>query len=132
MERAATNGMRTLSSISIFPTVTFHVSTNIATTEPRKAAPKGTKKLAPISPKNIPANVPSQCFFGLYQMRHFPKYRPMIFVTESPKERIIIDATAICSGKRKSTIRDPTRKKTTPRAGNRCKCFFLSKKESAR
>lgn len=91
----------------------------MAHSEARNASSQATKKRAARKPAKIPANVPSKSFLLLPLKMFFisPYFSPIIWLIESPKVRMAMDASAISLGKSCMTSSVPTKKKIIPLPG---------------
>ncbi len=92
----------------------------MAPRDARNASLQATKSKDVRKPAKIPARVPSKSFL-LLPLKMFlisPYFSPTMWLIESPKVRIAIDASAMSLSKSFMTSREPIKKKIMPRPGN--------------
>ena len=92
----------------------------MAQNEARKASCHAMNGRAAKKPAKMPASVPSNNFL-LVPLKIFlisPYFSPMMWLMESPKVRMAIEARAMSFSKSFITSREPMKKKSMPRPGN--------------
>ncbi len=92
----------------------------MAHSEARKASSQGRKGRAARAPAKMPANVPSKSFL-LLPLKMFlisPYFSPTIWLMESPKVRMAMEARAMSLSKSLMTNNEPIKRKIMPLPGN--------------